>query len=62
MKNVERLKIKGKKQKTSTCKLYIIDKAYRQAFLHKYKYDSSILDVIVFNLGYFDIFSFGGIK
>lgn len=62
MNNIEDLKIKGGKDKIPACELCIISKTHRQPFLNKYKHANSILNVIMFNLGYSKIISFGGAK
>lgn len=60
--SIKGLKINYKKDKISTYKLYIIDKAQRQSFIHKYKYIDGTLDVVVFDLDFFYIDNFSSAK
>lgn len=60
--SVKRSKVNDKKDKVSICKLCIISKAYIYPFLCKYKHANVTLDVVVSNLVYFDITTFGGAK
>lgn len=62
MYSIEKLKIKGEKDKIPTYKSSIINKIHRQYFLDKHKYVNSILDIIVHQQGYFNITSFDGTK
>lgn len=59
---VEGLKIKDEKDKRHICKSCIIGKAYRQSFLYKHNHANNILNVIVVELSYFDVPTFGGTK